>query len=286
MLFGPGDQRGAAGQIPFAPRRDHLDVGVQRIGRQFEAHLIIALARRAMRHRVGAGFLGDLDQPLRNQRPRDRGAEQVIALVPRIGAHHREDEIADEFLFQIVDIDMFGLDPHQLGLGARGLQFFALPQIGGEGHHFAAIGDLQPLQDDAGIETARIGEDDALEGLGHDGTFGEGMTRARLAARPRDATPAMRAAWSGRRKLSNLSLVFPPKIRSPGRERRRRAVWEERSALGGAPDTAFAGDCSTAEKCRKGPARTYFIAPLKGTSFPLARHAIRLAARASAASIR
>src|SRR3546814_4839472 len=63
---------------------------------------------------------------------------------------------------------MLGLDPHQLGLGARGFEFLALAQVGGEGHDLAAIGDLQPLQDDARIEAARIGEDDALEGLGHD----------------------------------------------------------------------------------------------------------------------
>jgi hypothetical protein len=56
VLFGEGDQRGAAGQIPFAPRRDHLDVGVQRIGRQFEPDLVVALAGRAMGDGIGAGF--------------------------------------------------------------------------------------------------------------------------------------------------------------------------------------------------------------------------------------
>src|SRR3546814_6939554 len=74
---------------------------------------------------------------------------------------------------------MLGLDPHQLGLGTRRLEFLALPQVGGEGHHLAAIGDLQPLQDDAGIEAARIGKDDALEGLGHDAPLARGKTRAR-----------------------------------------------------------------------------------------------------------
>jgi hypothetical protein len=45
----------------------------------------------------------DLDLPLGDQRPGDRGAKQIVAFVARIGAHHREDEIADEFLAQIVD---------------------------------------------------------------------------------------------------------------------------------------------------------------------------------------
>jgi hypothetical protein len=48
--------------------RDHLDVRVERIGRQFEAHLVVALAGRAMRNGIGAGFGGDLDQPLGDQR--------------------------------------------------------------------------------------------------------------------------------------------------------------------------------------------------------------------------
>ncbi len=53
-----------AGQIPFPPRRDHLDIRVQRISGQFETNLIVALARRPMRHRIRTGFFGDLDKTL------------------------------------------------------------------------------------------------------------------------------------------------------------------------------------------------------------------------------
>src|SRR3546814_19754513 len=35
--------------------------------------------------------------------------------------------------------DMLGLDAHQFSLLASWFQFLALPQIGGKGHHFAAI---------------------------------------------------------------------------------------------------------------------------------------------------
>src|SRR3546814_19619154 len=79
---------------------------------------------------------------------------------------------------------MIRCDPHQLGLGARGLQLLALPEVGGEGHHLAAVGRLQPFQDDAGVEPSRIGKDDALDGLGHGGTFWRETTRARLAGQP------------------------------------------------------------------------------------------------------
>ena len=68
-------------EVPFAPRRDHLHVGLERIVGELEAHLVVALAGRAVRDRVGADLLGDLDLLLGDQRPRDRGAEQILPLV-------------------------------------------------------------------------------------------------------------------------------------------------------------------------------------------------------------
>ena len=44
--------------------------------------------------------------------------------------------------------------------------------VGGECDDFATVFRLQPLQDDRGVETARIGEHDLLHGLvGHEGSF-------------------------------------------------------------------------------------------------------------------
>ena len=51
-----------------------------------------------------------------------------------------------------------GLMPSSQRLLARGLELLALAEIGGEGHHLAAIGGLQPFQDDRGVEPAGIGE--------------------------------------------------------------------------------------------------------------------------------
>ena len=170
--------------LPLAPRRDHLDVGLQRIGRELEAHLVVALAGRAMGDRVGADLARDLDQPLGDQRPRDRGAEQIEAFVLGVGAEHREDEVAHEFLAQILDEDVLRLDAEHLGLGARRLELLALAEIGGEGHDLAAVGRLQPLEDDRSVEAAGIGEDDALDlGLGHRSEdIRGGGARERLAA--------------------------------------------------------------------------------------------------------
>ena len=75
--------------------------------------MIIALAGRAMRHRIGAGLAGDFDLLLRDQGPRDRGAEEIEPLILGIGAKHRKDIVADEFLAQILDENMLRLDAEQ-----------------------------------------------------------------------------------------------------------------------------------------------------------------------------
>ena len=63
---------------------------------------------------------------------------RYCALVERVGAEHREDEVAHELLAQIVDEDVLGLDAEHLGLLARRLELLALAEIGGEGDDLAA----------------------------------------------------------------------------------------------------------------------------------------------------
>ena len=150
----------ARGEVPFAPWRDHLDVGLERVIGELEPDLVVALAGGAMGDRVGADFLGDLDLLFGDQRPGDRGAEQVLALIQRVGAEHRKHVVADEFLAQILDENVLRLDAEQQRLLARRLKLLALAEIGGEGNDLAAIGGLQPLQDDRRVEPARIGEHD------------------------------------------------------------------------------------------------------------------------------
>ena len=160
VLLGKVEQRLARAEIPFAPRRDHFHVGLERVIAELETHLIVALAGRAVRHGIGADFLGDLDLLLGDQRPRNRGAEQILAFIERIGAKHRKHIVAHEFFAQILDEDVLGLDAEHQRLLPRRLELLALAEIGGKGHHLAAVGGLQPFEDDRGIEPARIGEHD------------------------------------------------------------------------------------------------------------------------------
>ena len=100
----------------------------------------------------------------------------------RIGTEHREDVIAHKFFAQIFDENMFFLDAEQLCLFTGGLQFFTLAKIGSEGHDFAAIGGLQPLENDGRVEAAGIGENNAFDvfnGSGHgEALVAEGKMRA------------------------------------------------------------------------------------------------------------
>ena len=99
-----------------------------------------------MADRVGADLPRDLDLALGDQRPGDRRAEQILAFVERVGAEHREDEVADELLAQILDEDVLGLDAEHLGLAPRRLDLLALAEVGGEGHDLRVIFGLQPLR--------------------------------------------------------------------------------------------------------------------------------------------
>ena len=166
MLLGELDQVAAGLEVPLPPGRDHLDVGVERVIRELEAHLVVALARSAMGNGVGAGRFGDLDLPLGDQGPRDRGAEQIDALVKRVRPEHGEHEIAHELLAEILDEDL--LDAEHLGLLARRRELLALAEIGGEGDDLASIGLLQPFQDDRGVEPAGISEHHLFDGGGHE----------------------------------------------------------------------------------------------------------------------
>ena len=162
MLFGELNESRAARQIPFPPRRDYLDIGIERVIAKLKAHLIIALARRSVADGIGPDQLGNLNLALGNQRPGNRGAEQIKPFIQGIGAHHWEDIIAAEFLADILDEDMLFLDACEPRLLPCGFNLLALAQIGSESDDLTIVRNLEPFDDNAGIQPARIGQHDSV----------------------------------------------------------------------------------------------------------------------------
>ena len=94
-----------AGQAHAHPHgSDDLQPGVEGVDRDVEADLVVALAGAAVGDRVRALPVGDLDQQLRDERPRQRGGQGVDALVPGIRLEAGEHEVAHEALTPVHDV--------------------------------------------------------------------------------------------------------------------------------------------------------------------------------------
>ena len=150
----------AVGKKPrILPRRDDRERRIERHARQLEPHLVVALARCAVGDGVGARLVRHVHLRLRDQRPRDARAQQVVGLVGGVRPQHREAVVLGELPPQVADDDFvgaallrFALDPFQLG---------PLPQLGCECDQLHAwIPFLQPRQDDGRIETTGVREHD------------------------------------------------------------------------------------------------------------------------------
>ncbi len=164
VLLGEFQERLAALEPPLPPRCDDPDVRLQGVVGEFEPDLIVSLARGAVADGVGANHPRNLDLALGDQWTGDGRAEEILAFINRVGAEHREDEVADELLAQILDEDVLGFHAHEESLIAGGRELLALSEVGGERHDLALVGLLQPLQDDGRVQAAGIGEDDLLDG--------------------------------------------------------------------------------------------------------------------------
>src|SRR3990170_208305 len=109
---------------------------------------------------VTARFFRNPDQTFGYHRARQRGPQQVVPLVDRIGPQGREDEIGDELLGEV-----FSNGLHRPGLqrfGASALHFVTLTNIGGVGHHIDAVLLDEPFQDHRGVQPSGICQNNFL----------------------------------------------------------------------------------------------------------------------------
>ena len=85
-----------------------LDSGVEGVGGQFEADLVVAFAGGAVGDEGGALGPRRPHQTGGDARPGDGRAQQVAVLVDEAAAHRRPDEVLDELTAQVVDDDLGG----------------------------------------------------------------------------------------------------------------------------------------------------------------------------------
>src|SRR5580700_8175587 len=141
---------------PLAPRRDNFYFRRDGFVRQLEAHLIVALARAAVRDGIGAGLERDFRLALGDHRPRHRSSEQIFVFVHRARAQRRPDVLGQKFLAQILDRRRRSAGRERLLL--RGLQIFLLADVADHGDYLARVRFLKPGNNDRRIKSARIGE--------------------------------------------------------------------------------------------------------------------------------
>src|SRR6056297_147168 len=171
VLGGKGEQVPAAleacEELRILPRRDDLEIRCQRGKGQFEADLVVALARRAVGERRRAHLPGDLHLALGDDRSRQRRAEQIPILVDRFPGDRGPDEIRDELVLQILDKDL--ARPGRAGPALDIVEVFQLTNVRNKGDNVIAL-LKERLENAGGIETTAIGEDDFFPG--HDVLLG------------------------------------------------------------------------------------------------------------------
>ena len=149
-----------------APGGDDVDGRIERDEGQFKSDLVVALSGGAVRYGIRAFEMSDLNLALGNERPGQRRAQQIRSFVNRVGAQRRKDEVAGEFLLQVVDVDF-------AGAGAEGLflqpgKFLLLSHVGREADHLAFIRFDQPADDDGSVQTAGIRQYNFFNFICHD----------------------------------------------------------------------------------------------------------------------
>src|SRR5262249_12281215 len=158
VLFGVCDGVFARVDVPFAPRRDDLNVWRDRFVGELEADLIVALGGAAVGETVGAEFESDFRLALCDDRTRHGSAEEVGVFVDGASAQGRPNKVADKFFAEF--FDGCGGSASGESFFVSGLQIFLLADVANHSDDFATVIFLEPGNDNAGVESARVGEHD------------------------------------------------------------------------------------------------------------------------------
>src|SRR5258708_39407878 len=102
--FGVSDGVLARIDVPFAPRRNDLQMGRNRFVGELEANLIVALAGAAMREAVSAKFQRKFRLALCQHGPRHGSAEEIRVFLDRARAERWPNVIAHKLFTQVFNI--------------------------------------------------------------------------------------------------------------------------------------------------------------------------------------
>ena len=135
-----------------------MEIGRDGFVGELEADLVVAFSGAAVREAVGAELEGEFDLALGDHWAGHGGAEKIRVFVDGAGAKRGPDVVADEFFAQVFDVG--GGRAGGEGFFAGGFEIFLLADVADHGDDFAAVVFFQPGNDDGGVETAGVGEDD------------------------------------------------------------------------------------------------------------------------------
>jgi len=161
------EHREAAGEVPprITPRGDDLHLGSESPVRGLEPHLVVALARAAVRQSRAPGLLRDLDLAPREDGAGDRGAEEVTTFVDAAGDDRRHHKLVDELGLEVDDVALGRAGVDGFLLNARQL-IGALPDVTDDADDLRARDVLfEPRHDAGGVEAARIRQRNPLTHL-------------------------------------------------------------------------------------------------------------------------
>ena len=146
--------------VPLTPRSDDRHIGAEGLQGQLKTHLIVALAGAAVADGVCALLDGDVRQRLGDAGTCEAGAQQVV-FVLCAKLQGGEDVVLDKVLLQVEDVQLGGAG--LLGFLLQTVQLGALTDIAGDGDDLAVVVVLlQPGNDDGGIQTARVSQNNFL----------------------------------------------------------------------------------------------------------------------------
>ena len=152
---------------PLSPRRDDRHAGRKILDCQLKADLIVSFAGAAVGNGIRALGKRNLGKLLADDGSCKRRAEQVLFI---LRTHHdrRDDNLVAHFIDKVSDDQLACAGLKRLFL--QTLELVALTDVGGNSDDFGVIVVfLQPGNDDGRIQTARVGENDFLDGfLFHD----------------------------------------------------------------------------------------------------------------------